>query len=215
MADEEGTIEVESGASQDVALGPDQGPLVAVSFQRNPLRKEKYLESEPKALGITQIGLSVFQINWASMVLAHDMDHPGGVIPFIVASLLVIIAGSVAIAAQNLHLPTLRACLGMQVLACIASIFNLMVAVIKLTSQDYLFSCWSYNHEENSTYTYPHVCRQVESAQSHCYAEIILIQAALIAIAITLAAYCCKVANCCSLAPKMPVITVQTPPVRQ
>ncbi|XP_048092110.1 uncharacterized protein LOC125289374 isoform X6 [Alosa alosa] len=45
------------------------GPLVQVTFQKDPNRKKKYLESEPKALGV-------------------------------------IIAGSVAIAAQNLSLHT-------------------------------------------------------------------------------------------------------------
>ncbi|XP_029931455.1 uncharacterized protein LOC115376129 isoform X1 [Myripristis murdjan] len=197
------------GAAVDAGSGPDQSPLVSVTFQRDPARKQKYLESEPKALGITQISLSVFQISVVSVFMARGLDHVPVEIPFIIASLLVIIAGSVAIAAQNLHLPTLKACLGMQIVACSASLFNMLLAVIKL--EDHSFSCWYFN-EINGTVHFPSLCRQLEDAYSHLCSESILVQAALVAISITLAAYCCKVVNCCSPAPKMPVITVQAPP---
>lgn len=42
-----------------------------------------------------------------------------------------------------------------------------------------------------------------QGATSHFSAEIIVLEVALFAISATLAAYCCKVVNCCSPAPKM------------
>lgn len=44
---------------------------------------------------------------------------------------------------------------------------------------------------------------QLQNTQNHFFAESVLIQAALLAISATLAAYCCKVVNCCAPAPKM------------
>ncbi|XP_045921650.1 uncharacterized protein LOC123981073 isoform X2 [Micropterus dolomieu] len=164
MADE--AADVEEGTSLT------QSPLVTVTFQRNVHRKEKYLEAEPKALGV-------------------------------------IIAGCLAIAAQNLHLPTLRACLGMEIVACGASIFNTILTLIKM--EDMPFYCWHYYYD-NTTIHYGETCHKVENVQSHFYAECVVVQIALLAISATLAAYCCKVANCCGPAHKMPVITVQAPP---
>lgn len=204
MADEAAVVE--EGSS------PAEGPLVAVSFQRNVRRKEKFLEAEPKALGVTQIGLSVFQITCVGVFMTEDLGVWGADVVFFVSSLLVIIAGSLAIAAQNLHLPTLRACLALQIFAGAASICNVIVSLIKL---DYMaYHCWRYHHDEFNT-TDAEICHQIESTHSHFYAEIMLIQAALFAISVTLFAYCCKVVNCCSPAPKMPVITVQVPTAQQ
>ncbi|XP_054457522.1 uncharacterized protein LOC129093507 [Anoplopoma fimbria] len=204
MADEAAVVE--GGISQA------QSPLVAVSFQRNVRRKEKYLEAEPKALGITQIGTSVFQITCVGMFMSKDFHHEHTDVPFMISSLLLIIAGSLAVAAQNLHLPTLRACLVMQILACGASIFNLICCLIKMDSVPTL--CWYQHYDFNAT-RIEETCQSIQSTHTHLYAEIMVIQAALLAISVTLAVYCCKVVNCCLPAPKMPVITVHMPPVQQ
>ncbi|CAJ1086516.1 Hypothetical predicted protein [Xyrichtys novacula] len=193
-------------------VSPNQSPLVEISFQRNVNRKRKYLEAEPKFLGVTQIGMSAYQIICASVFLANDLGRPGGDIAFIIACVLVIIAGSVAVAAQNLHLPTLRACLGMQIVACVASVFNMIFNIVKM--EMIYYSCWYYG-DDNNTLHIRETCHKVVSTQSHFHAEGVLINVCLMAISVTLAAYCCKVVNCCAPAPKMPVITVQAPPVQQ
>ena len=36
----------------------EQGPLVSVTFQKNPARKQKYLEAQPKELGVQNINSS-------------------------------------------------------------------------------------------------------------------------------------------------------------
>ncbi|KAM8898834.1 membrane-spanning 4-domains subfamily A member 4A-like [Spinachia spinachia] len=200
MADEAAFVEE--------GIGPAQSPLVAVSFQRNVHRKEKYLEAEPKALGVTQIGLSVFQISCVALFLSKGMGDNSMDIPFFISSFTLIIAGSLAIAAQNLHLPMLRACLGMQIVACGACVFNLICTVFKMDQSVYL--CWHVYSDYNTTDL--ETCEKIESVNSHFFAEILVIQAALFAISVTLAAYCCKVVNCCSPAPKMPVITLHAPP---
>ncbi|XP_074518080.1 uncharacterized protein LOC141784224 [Halichoeres trimaculatus] len=200
-------------ADEDAVVEEIQSsPLVEVSFQRNVNRKQKYLEAEPKILGVTQIGLSSYQIINATVFLAKDLSRPEGDIAFFIACLLVVIAGSVAVAAQNLHLPTLRACLGMQIVSCGASLFNMIFTLIKMESV--YFGCWHYEYD-NATLHIGEICHNIESTVSHFYAEGVLINVALMAISATLAAYCCKVVNCCAPAPKMPVITVQAPPVPQ
>ncbi|XP_068444070.1 membrane-spanning 4-domains subfamily A member 4A-like [Clinocottus analis] len=193
-------------------VGPGQSPLVAVSFQRNVHRKEKYLEAEPKALGITQIGMSVFQITCVAVFLSRGLSLTETDIPFFISSLLLTIAGSLAVAAGNLHLPTMKACLGMQIVACGASIFNLICTLVKMDMSPH--SCWRYYYEANSTHL-EDICYKIENTHSHFFAEVVVIQTALLAISITLAVYCCKVINCCSPAPKMPVITVHAAPVQQ
>ncbi|XP_052340672.1 uncharacterized protein LOC127913154 isoform X2 [Oncorhynchus keta] len=162
--------------ADEEAVPGAEGPLVTVTFQRTPHKKQKYLESQPKALGV-------------------------------------IIAGSLAIAAQNLHLPTLKACLGMQVVACVASVINLIVSVSDMAGHRHGYSCWIYA-EINST-DHNDSCYSITDSTAHYFAELVLIQTALIAISVTLAAYCCKVVNCCSPGQRMPVITLQVPPTQQ
>lgn len=203
MADEAAVVEE--------GVGPAQTPLVTVSFQKNASRKEKYLEAEPKALGITQIGLSLFKVTCMVLFLSQGLGAVSTDVPFFISSLLVIIAGSLAIAAQNLHLPTLRACFGMQIVACTASIFNIILSLIKMNESSY--GCYIYYYDHSAAEM--EKCRKYSDANSHFFAEGIAIQAALLAISFTLVAYCYKVINCCSPAPKMPVITVQAPPVQQ
>nr|XP_040039048.1 uncharacterized protein LOC120823049 isoform X2 [Gasterosteus aculeatus aculeatus] len=199
----------DDAAFVEEGIGPAQSPLVAVSFQRNVHRKEKYLEAEPKALGITQIGLSVFQNSCVAVLLSKGLSHGPIGIPFFISSLTLIIAGSLAVAAQNLHLPTLRACLGWQIVACGASVFNLICCFLKM---DFGSSfCWYFLYDSDFS-TVEETCKKIEGATSHFSAEIIVLEVALFAISATLAAYCCKVVNCCSPAPKMPVITVHAPP---
>uniref|UniRef100_A0A3B4BC28 Uncharacterized protein n=1 Tax=Periophthalmus magnuspinnatus TaxID=409849 RepID=A0A3B4BC28_9GOBI len=150
-------------------------PLVSVSFQRNEQRKLKFLEGEPKALGV---GLSLFYYSKRMFILQ------------------IFIAGSVAIAAKNLHLPTLRACLGMEIFSSVACLVNLIVSLLQMEP-------YCLNAE---------VCRFYD-----CFLSTLLlvIQVALFAISITLAVYACKVVNCCSPAPKVPVIMIQAPPAPQ
>lgn len=201
----------EEAAIVEEDVSPAQSPLVAVTFQRNAHRKEKYLEAEPKALGITQIGLSVFMIICVAVFQAKGLSSLGMDVPFFISSLLVVIAGNVAVAAQNLHVPTLRACLAMQIVSCGASIFNIVSSLIKMEGMPSY--CWGYYHD--SPANFEEICQNIGNVHSHFYAGSVLIQATLLAISATLAAYCCKVVNCCGPAPKMPVITVQTPPVQQ
>lgn len=193
---------------------PGQSPLVEVTFQRNTQRKRKYLEAEPKALGITQICLSVYRIVGAGVFWTEDLFLFLDIALLILCG-LVMIAGSLAIHAKNLHLSTLKACLGMQIMACASSVINMIFTIIELGQSP---SCWYYRYydeDNNQSFTKQEVCQQVTSIHSHFYAGGILIHAALVAISATLAAYCCKVVNCCGPASRMPVVTVHTQPDQQ
>ncbi|KAJ8416616.1 hypothetical protein AAFF_G00324940 [Aldrovandia affinis] len=190
--------------------GNGDGPLVAVTFQKNPLHIRKYLEAEPKALGLTQITLSIFLISMVLGSIAIGMGTFSFDVVQVFASLFVLIAGSIAIAAQNLHLPTLKACLGMQVVACAASIVNVMLSSGK-AGHSHQF-CWSpYLNGTEST----RLCYILEKSIEHFIAEEILIHTALVAICVTLAVYCCKVIHCCTPTSSMPVITINAPPAQE
>ncbi|KAJ7993444.1 hypothetical protein DPEC_G00272500 [Dallia pectoralis] len=167
-------------------------PLVEVTFQNNPHQKKKFLESEPKALGITQIALSVYYIGSIVVLWVNDMTWGFREVLQIFVSLLVIIAGSLAIAAQNLRLPTLKAGLGIQVGACVGSVFILFCAA--------------------DGFDLDHVgpkCRR--SLLDIIFARLFWYKRHHHA---TLASYCCKVVNCCFSASTLPVITVQASPAQ-
>ncbi|XP_046905149.1 uncharacterized protein LOC124487124 isoform X2 [Hypomesus transpacificus] len=204
--------DTETSKPQNITPEAEQGPLVSVTFQTDPHRKLKYLESEPKALGVTQITFSVFKI--------FAYTHYGFGLPIdlvvirIIGYVLVMVAGSLALAAQNLHLPTLKACLGMQVVACVVSILNLLVDVIKGLDNRFSHTCWMSLHY-NDTGVQHDNCIMLSTAYRHYTVEHFLIQTVSVAISVTLAAYCCKVINCCSPTSRMPVITVQAPPTQQ
>nr|XP_055053361.1 uncharacterized protein LOC129438579 isoform X3 [Misgurnus anguillicaudatus] len=116
-----------------------------------------------------------------------------------------IIAGSLAIAAQNLHIPTLKACLGMQIVTC------LIYGFILIISFDHHFSpadtaCY-YPYNE-SRYELP-LCKSLLTGLSQMDAIDNLTEAVQIALSITLAAYCCKVIQCCSPRSQVPVIVMR------
>lgn len=182
-------------------------PLVSVTFQKNEQRKFKFLEGEPKALGITQMCMSIFHISCVGSLFAGDFIRTGLEIPSFVCSLLVFIAGSLAIAAKNLHLPTLRACLGMEVLAAIASFFNLTFSLVKM--MDVRLYCYRIDDEPLKS------CRSAQAGHTHLFAELTVVHVALFAISVTLVVYAAKVVNCCAPAPKVPVITIQASPAPQ
>ncbi|XP_041922194.1 uncharacterized protein LOC121685638 isoform X3 [Alosa sapidissima] len=150
------------------------GPLVQVTFQKDPNRKKKYLESEPKALGP-------------------------------------IIAGSVAIAAQNLSLRTFRACLGLQVFTSIICGVTLLCMLGMLEDMHHHDPCryWTYDEVNGTVYE---ACTMLLQVEDHYSAGTKVVLATILGISITLAAYCCKVIQCCSPAGFMPVITVNAPP---
>ncbi|XP_062305698.1 uncharacterized protein LOC134009933 [Osmerus eperlanus] len=208
--------ESETSQPQNITPAAEQGPLVSVTFQTDPHRKLKYLESEPKALGVTQITFSVFRIFTCAVfyVLGLYLSIEQIVI-YLIGSVSVMVAGSLALVAQNLHLPTLKACLGMQVVACVISILNLLVEGTDFGLEaSFSDTCWmSWN--DNDTGVQHDNCMMLSTTHTHYTAENFLIHAASVAISVTLAAYCCKVINCCSPTSRMPVITVQAPPTQQ
>ncbi|XP_062305696.1 uncharacterized protein LOC134009932 isoform X1 [Osmerus eperlanus] len=211
--------ETETSQPQNITPAAEQGPLVSVTFQTDQHRKLKYLESETKALGVTQITFSVFKIFAYTPYYMLGFGEPiDQTVIYIIGYVLVMVAGSLALAAQNLHLPTMKACLGMQVVACVISILNLLVdgfdlglAKLDLTPfhDSHCWLSWNYTGVQHDN------CMILSTTHAHYTAENLLIQAASVAISVTLAAYCCKVINCCSPTSRMPVITVQAPPTQQ
>ncbi|TSK82214.1 NACHT domain- and WD repeat-containing protein 1 [Bagarius yarrelli] len=157
--------DMEGIVQSDANTGTEIGTLMEVTFQKNPNQTQKYLEAEPKALGN-------------------------------------IIAGSVALAAQNLHLPTLKACLGMQVVACVFSVFSFILSSSLMVEHSYIHYCWGHDH--NGTLG-KNMCDRLWTIYGHITGIEMLVQATLIALSATLAAFCCKVIQCCS--PKSNVVT--------
>ncbi|XP_037387804.1 uncharacterized protein LOC108440106 isoform X1 [Pygocentrus nattereri] len=210
----DGDMEIVDSADHNAASQNDNatneiGALVEVTFQKNPHQEQKYLEAEPKALGLTQIMLSLFAIS-ISIVASYRNEYI--IIPYSITcslSTLGIIAGSVAIAAQNLHLPKLKACLVMQILTCVAAGVCFIINLVVTVDMGSVYACWQYNYE-NST-LHQDLCERMLEAHSHLVGLKMLCQAAQVAISATLAAFCCKVIQCCSPRASMPMIVVNAP----
>ncbi|XP_036452534.1 uncharacterized protein LOC118825812 isoform X2 [Colossoma macropomum] len=190
----------------------ETGALVEVTFQKNPYREQKYLEAEPKALGLTQIMLSLFFVNIILVKHKNDWACLSSTITGSLSS-IGIIAGSVAIAAQTLHLPKLKACLGMQIVTCAASVIYILMSLMIAVDLCFPNHCWDY-HYENATSQHE-LCDKLMEAHSHLQGLAMLCQAAQVAISATLAAFCCKVIQCCSPQTSVPMIVVNAPTAPQ
>lgn len=190
----------------------ETGALVEVTFQKNPNQELKYLEAEPKALGITQISLSLFliSINITSMkkgIYTAQIILCG-------LSTVGIIAGSVAIAAQSLRLPKLKACLGMQIVLCVVSVNSFFMSSGVMMHTNLYESCWDFVHDNRTSDQY-YICERLSSAYDHVKGLEMLALGAQIAISATLAAFCCKVVQCCSPRSSIPMIVLNTPSAPQ
>ncbi|NP_001373646.1 uncharacterized protein LOC100001422 isoform 2 [Danio rerio] len=202
----EAAVSVEAAARSPSDSG-EAGTLVEVSFQKNPRHKYKYLEGEPKILGITEIAITVFFIGWR--ISFYLEAYAWTTNTTILLSSIGIIAGSVAIAAQNLHLPTLKACLGMQV---VTSVAYFVCIIITLNEQHFHPGrCWTYFDNYHEQIPSNSTCLHTEKLFNQLILLDELLETVQIVLAITLAAYCCKVIPCCSPRSNVPVI-VMTPP---
>ncbi|KTG00758.1 hypothetical protein cypCar_00011303 [Cyprinus carpio] len=192
-----------------IESGEDRNPgeVLHIRFQKNPNQKLKYLEAEPKILGVTQIAFAVFFIFMVVMLYVNDlgMYTDVGMVTGGTTSMIIIIAGSLAIAAQNLHLPTLKACLGMQVVACMASVISIFLHISIFPA---VYYCWAHDLESSQKTT----CQNVTTGFGNYLGLQKLVIGVHIALSATLAAYCCKVIQCCSPVSSVPVITVNGPP---
>lgn len=194
MADEP---QIESGEDRN------PGEILDIRFQKNPNQKHKYLEAEPKILGVTQIAFAVFLTSVTLVFVEDHMIIHSWTVSGIITSMTILIAGSLAIAAQNLHLPTLKACLGMQVVACLACVICIFIHFSVYDTL--LYQCWG--EEESSP-----ICTHLKIGIENYLALQKLVLAVHIALSATLAAYCCKVIQCCSPESSVPVITINRPP---
>ncbi|KAF5907098.1 membrane-spanning 4-domains subfamily A member 4A-like [Clarias magur] len=203
--------EMEKIVPSALNAGSDTGTLVQVSFQKNPYQTQKYLEGEPKALGITEIMLSVFFLSTIAVDCKY-LDEQPVAITRAIFSLANIVAGSVAIAAQNLHLPTLKACLGMQVVACVLSGVSFIMSTDLMANHSLFRFCWSI--PDNDTLGENMCVRQWNVHELIIGIDMIMLLAQ-IALSATLAAFCCKVIQCCSPRNNVPVVVVNTHPEPQ
>lgn len=217
--------DVSDVAEQSASDSGDAGTLLEVTFQRNPRQKYKYLEAEPKILGVTEIALTVFFIGcripfYLGISFEHELRNSYvmrmyfewmaySIMPAF--SFVGIIAGILAIAAQKLHLPTLKACLGMQVVTCVTYTIYLFSTI---NHPSHPGACWLY-YNYNETVPENSTCRLLEEGFSQLTSLDQLIEATQIALSLTLAAYCCKVIPCCTPRSHVPVIVMMPPTAPQ
>ncbi|KAI7814344.1 hypothetical protein IRJ41_013329 [Triplophysa rosa] len=144
----------------------------------------------------TQIVLAFFH-TFVVVALYHVSEEDAVVVPI---SIIAIIAGSLGIAAQNLHPPTIKACLGMQVVTCVGTVIVIIMHIRII----YPFYC----DEEKLSGT---MCKRMYESFGQLQLLQKLVMAVQVALSVTLAAYCCKVIECCSPSSGVPVITVERP----
>lgn len=161
-------------------------------------------------LGVSEIALTVFFFGSKTATLTKE-NELNFIIPF---SFIGIIAGSLAIAAQKLHLPTLKACLGMQIVMCVIYGFLLLISSVAHQQIPSNSTCWQYydTHEEPPVYGLDTaICTGIVDGVTHLELINQLIVAVQTALSATLAAYCCKVIQCCSPRSHVPVIAMKSP----
>ncbi|XP_066578717.1 uncharacterized protein LOC136768413 isoform X2 [Amia ocellicauda] len=123
-----------------------------------------------------------------------------------------IIAGGVAISASNLHMPRIKACMAMEIIGCVCSVFVIYANLVTLSYGPIIYNCW---HQQNKTMVQKRVCQQLTELGEHMYSERSLLQVVITVLCITLAVYCGKAVRCCSPASRMPVITLNAPGLAQ
>ncbi|XP_051508403.1 uncharacterized protein LOC127414413 isoform X3 [Myxocyprinus asiaticus] len=110
---------------------------------------------------------------------------------------------------------TLKACLGIQIVMCV--IYGIFL--ITTTFEDYRMpgydACWLHdsnvNYEETNETS--NTCLLLMNGFYNLYSLDQLMEAAQIALSVTLAAYCCKVIQSCSPSSQVPVIVMKSPTV--
>ncbi|KAL0970491.1 hypothetical protein UPYG_G00242780 [Umbra pygmaea] len=160
-----------------------------------PVRKT-YQEFQPKALGVSQITLGVFVLNSVYVSVANRLDKKNVEVTRAIGSLSAIVAGSVAISAQSLHGPTLKACLGTQLTACLMAVFNVVMVGGKLSDTHIVPHCWLFADYNNTHHHY--TCDLLMNAVYAYYVEWFLVHATLLGISVTLTIYSCKLLRFCS-----------------
>uniref|UniRef100_A0A8C1PP91 Uncharacterized protein n=1 Tax=Cyprinus carpio TaxID=7962 RepID=A0A8C1PP91_CYPCA len=175
-----------------IESGEDRNPgeVLHIRFQKNPNQKLKYLEAEPKILGVREpIALYSSNADRLNLIWRNYFFF------------------SPNIACNFVFLFQLKACLGMQVVACMASVISIFLHISIFPA---VYYCWAHDLESSQKTT----CQNVTVSQKHMYlnnSETLVI-GVHIALSATLAAYCCKVIQCCSPVSSVPVITVNGPP---
>ncbi|XP_015196058.1 uncharacterized protein [Lepisosteus oculatus] len=188
---------------------PGKTPLVSLTFEKDPDRKRKFLEADPKILGVAQIMLSLFNIGMSTIGCLTVQHNCKVELASIFVSLCTIAAGSISISAQDLHLPKLKACLALQIIggALLVVVWPLHLGTINVVYSYKL--CWT---ESNMTEARTTLCDSFQAVYGRISAEGELVQVALIAVCMTLAVYSGKAIQCCGQGSRMPVITVNSPP---
>uniref|UniRef100_W5N6T5 Uncharacterized protein n=1 Tax=Lepisosteus oculatus TaxID=7918 RepID=W5N6T5_LEPOC len=210
------------------AIRPEsEGPLLSLSFQKDPEQKKKFLDSQPKALGVTQITVSLFTLSMGIVLVKEDISRPEEILCIVVTLIIMFqspFAGGLAIAAVSLHLPTaglpgwlwsacsMKACLVMEIISSICTglgffIFFAYQFILRIVVSDFNF-CWRF---ENSTQPELRICRQFFELSMFFHNEQCLMLALNFTLGVTICSYCCKAIRCCGPASSMPVIVLNAP----
>ncbi|KAJ8008019.1 hypothetical protein DPEC_G00100390 [Dallia pectoralis] len=219
---ETGVIEGPSANSHPDSDGEEEmGSLFDVTFMDHDLpgveieapTPKTYQQFQPKALGVSQITLGVFVLNSVYVSVVNRLDKRNEEVTRAIGSLSAIVAGSVAIAAQGLHVPTLKACLGTQLATCIMAVFNVVVVGSKLSDTHLVPHCWHFTDYNNTLHHL--TCNELLNAVYPYYFEWFLVHATLLCISVTLTIYSCKLLRFCSpLAPRTHGVRSYSGPAR-
>ncbi|KAK1153624.1 hypothetical protein AOXY_G29720 [Acipenser oxyrinchus oxyrinchus] len=184
-----------------------EGPAVAIHFEKAQNRIQKFKEGHPGSLAVTQIMLCMFHFGCSTIQyvspFAEDWTE-------IAALFLMLIAGALAIASdKTLRLPIIKACLGMEVLGCTFIGLKLVGHIIEI--YEYSFSYCHYHFWNETDSVELDICKKSEMIEDYVYMEMLFALAAQVASGITIACYCCKAIQCCGASRSIPVIVIQQP----
>ncbi|XP_058870358.1 uncharacterized protein LOC117404476 isoform X2 [Acipenser ruthenus] len=187
-----------------------EGPAVAIRFEKAQNRIQKFTEGHPGSLGVTQIMVCLFHFGCIVIIFGSPFVEDW---PDIAAVFLMLIAGALAIASdKTLRLPIIKACLGMEVLGSTFSGFMLLTHGLPSAMYFSLSDSHCHFHFENETYSKElKLCEKYNTIDDCIFMEMLFALAVQVAIGITIASYCCKAIQCCGAPRSVPVIVIQQP----
>ncbi|XP_038654772.1 membrane-spanning 4-domains subfamily A member 15-like [Scyliorhinus canicula] len=158
---------------------------------------QKFLEGEPKALGVTAVLIGIVQIlfgiplalftNFLPIILAS---------PFLIGTMFVV-SGALSIAAeQNPHIKLLRACLATNIISALLAISGVIVYLIDIQEvQICIVHSWNCQGPP-----------QFYALMYYTFIVLLLFTLLELTISIAIAAFVCKSTRCCHPYSSMPVL---------
>ncbi|XP_067915912.1 membrane-spanning 4-domains subfamily A member 15-like [Heterodontus francisci] len=162
---------------------------------------QKFLEGEPKALGVTQVMIGLVEISFGVPLVLTPHLGATSFAASLVMGIVFIVSGALSIAAgKNPHIKLLRACLAMNIISSFLAACGVVIYIVNIAMTPECISM--------STH-----CEQVGYLYSTIYYTLVVLLIFTIlefTVSIVISAFVCKSTRCCHAYSSMPVILLES-----